>query len=515
MGGKMRKTLVIIFMLIIFGTISVQADNWEYLPSGVNYIDPDNFEKRDIADLTCFFTKEPFLIKENTPYTFYSPAWPYIHLVSLDITFYDFKGLPLAAEVKYLSFLDDCNCLKTTFTTPVGARYLGLAFTIIPYYSEESIEFYYLYEGQDFYEIDEYQGPDPDFLPTMQNTVGHYRTNIDNPVSLEVIKSALKAIDDVDGDLSAAIEVITDNYTPNRNRLGIYDIVFRATDRRLNSTDFTVLVEILDLAAPVISGSNHIIVSPFAGLALTTLIEQLQITDNYDQEMTIAVESDNYTENSQKIGTYAVIFSATDSSGNKSCFELTVEVKDQEKPVILALDEYHKAAHQTITLSEILAGVTAVDAVDGDVTDSIKVIRDDYSVNAYKPGSWRIDLEAQDKSGNVAQHTLYVRIYDQKGPLFLIDTKLITIVLEEDAPTLGRVLESLNGEEFAYRTLLDEYTGNEKTPGRYRVVVEAESELLEYAITVQGEEEPQEPTFWQKIGNFFRELFRKIGDIFN
>ncbi|NLD26240.1 MAG: hypothetical protein GX661_02645, partial [Acholeplasmataceae bacterium] len=370
--------------------------------------------------------------------------------------------------------------------------------------------------GDEIYPFEEYLGPDRDHLPSLSTAVGYYNVNIDNPVSVEEIKNALQAFDDVDGDLSAAIEVITDNYTSKRTCPGIYEIVFRATDQSQNSTDFIVYVKVQDLTPPVITGPNYIKTSPLSPLSISDLYNQLQYSDNSNKEVDISVESNNYTNNSGYIGLYSVIFSATDLSGNKSYLEMTIDVKDEDSPVIFGPTEFYKAAHETIELSEMLAGITAYDEYCQDVTDSIRIISDGYSLNAYKPGSWPVYIEACDYYGNVANFTFYVNVHDAKGPLFLIDTNLITIVLEDDPPSLEMVLESLSeGKDFEYQTIVDEYTGNEKRPGRYRVVVRAESEMREFEINVQGEETPPKLSFWQKIGNFFRELFRKIWGIFN
>lgn len=82
-----------------------------------------------------------------------------------------------------------------------------------------------------------------------------YIINVDNPLTLEQIKSQLKATDPTEGDITDRIEIINCNYILVNGKIdkGIYSFTAKVSDSAGNETtkDFTILVR--DAVAPTIT----------------------------------------------------------------------------------------------------------------------------------------------------------------------------------------------------------------------------------------------------------------------
>ena len=155
------------------------------------------------------------------------------------------------------------------------------------------------------------------------------------PVTIEEIKAQFTITDNVDKDLELAVE--SDTYTENAHLPGDYRIVLSATDKSNNKTTKMVDIHVIDDVAPVINGADRIEKSLSSVLSVDDLIEWGNIhysaEDAIDGGLQLQIESDNYTGNGKKVGTYQVVISATDNSGNKATKTITIVVFDDVKPI--------------------------------------------------------------------------------------------------------------------------------------------------------------------------------------
>ena len=102
--------------------------------------------------------------------------------------------------------------------------------------------------------------------------------------------------------------------------------------------------------------------------------------------------------NSNKPGSYTLVYSAVDSLGNVSAKkERTVTVRDTTGPVIKSkgdLTVIHEAGS-----SYKDSGASAVDVVDGDLSGDVKVVS---TVDISKEGSYSVTYSVSDAAGNAA-----------------------------------------------------------------------------------------------------------------
>ena len=243
----------------------------------------------------------------------------------------------------------------------------------------------------------------------------------ENPQTLEVktpySELGATASDDVDGDITSSIMI--DTSTVDINRLGTYTVLYDVNDSSGNAaTQAQREVHVVDTTAPHISlhGDANITLNqdtPYTDAGATA-------TDNYDTSITVTTDN---TVNTANVGTYTIIYTALDSSGNKATATRTVTVKDVTKPVITLGGDNPLTLEVHSPYNEPSA--TAYDAVDGDTPVSIT-----GSVDTNTLGSNTITYTAIDSAGNKAELNRTVIVQDTTKPV-------ITLLGESDITIEG------------------------------------------------------------------------------
>lgn len=107
--------------------------------------------------------------------------------------------------------------------------------------------------------------------------------------------------------------------------IGEYTVTVSATDSGKNTSkcEVTVTVKNPDVTPPVISGAKNISIS--LGDSFDTK-KGVTVTDDYDKEPTLTVDDKNL--NTKVAGKYTVVYTATDSAGNKATVKRTITVVD-------------------------------------------------------------------------------------------------------------------------------------------------------------------------------------------
>lgn len=120
-------------------------------------------------------------------------------------------------------------------------------------------------------------------------------------------------------DLIVSIEDATEttvNFvnTPDFTRPGVQNVPISVTDEGGNSVQVFAKVEVLaDTEPPVIEGVQELTIK--AGESVSYK-RDVTVTDNHDEDITLVV--DNSAVNLNKVGDYAVIYSAEDNAGNRT-----------------------------------------------------------------------------------------------------------------------------------------------------------------------------------------------------
>jgi hypothetical protein len=307
--------------------------------------------------------------------------------------------------------------------------------------------------------------------PVFNGYQGVYVVNLDDPKTVADVKALLTASDNVDGNLTSSIVVTSDPLTGNEQVPGAYPIGFSVTDSSGNTATTTITVQVVDVTKPTITLDGPSIYHVEAGTQEATDWDRdlptVTISDNYYTNLTPTTYT-NYDP--QTPGTYYVTYDVTDGSGNvANTVTVTVYLEDKTAPVITL----NGSSSQVIEFGNnyVEQGATCADTFDTcNLTTS-------GTVNVGVLGTYYITYTATDPSGNTSTKTRTVVVQDTVDPE--IEISLQNTFYVGGAPSYADFIANLvvtdnyDGDLTSSAVItLNEYEGNENTPGTYRINIE-------------------------------------------
>ncbi|MCC0781711.1 DUF5011 domain-containing protein [Clostridioides sp. ES-S-0108-01] len=220
------------------------------------------------------------------------------------------------------------------------------------------------------------------------------------------LRDGVTAIDDIDGDLtdSIVIEGVVDNTIPGDN-----NIVYAVEDKSKNKSTVNRVITVVDNIAPILSGVEDCTVeygSTFDSKAGVTA------NDNIDGDLTSKIVIEGVV-NTSVLGEQILTYKVSDVANNEASAVRKVTVVDTVKPVFSGIDDL------TLNLNDdfdALEGVTAVDEVDGDLTDLITVEGGDL-VDTSVVKEYQVTYKVSDKSSNETVAVRLVSVIDNIPPV--------------------------------------------------------------------------------------------------
>ena len=191
----------------------------------------------------------------------------------------------------------------------------------------------------------------------------------------------------------AALEVQTQSNV-NTSKVGTYRVIYTATYRRQTKT-LERTVHVVDTQAPVISLVSDPDKFTLPGQSYEE--EGFSATDGYDGDLTHLVE--------RTVTDTEVIYTVSDSSGNKTEVRRTIVFKDPEPPVLTLLGDMEITIEAGTSYAE--PGFTAVDNCDGDIAQFVNVTG---NVNIWSAGTYTITYTVTDSYGNTTSATRTVNV---------------------------------------------------------------------------------------------------------
>ncbi len=485
----MRKAMLSVmlsFMLCLFFG-GVFAYSPHYLPGGDNYLSEDNFHLSG----GYYTTLEPFLIKPFTEYVIAIPRDYYDNeTVGVILDYYDNLEHVDAVLLERGDFLlhASSEVFTCVFTTLSGANYLSVSIrTEYDYFviTTPPLAGFMLEEGAVYDGYEAYvQGTMLDTQAPFFQSSGTVMSYVDTPISITEIRSALQAYDFIDGDLSADIVLIADGYTENKDTLGEYQATFAVTDSSDNSTEITIRIFVVDCVPPVFTPIGTIKAVYPSVYSVEAILGMLSASDNYDGDLSDAIQldDDNYTANSAQLGIHEMRFSVTDTSGNHSELIVEIEVVDEASPIIQGATHVIVGYDQVLSALAVKAGLSAIDDHDGNLSEAITLIQDDYTANSRILGDHEMRFAVSDSTGNQTIVIVTISVVDEIGPLLYFDMAVIQIY-NDMVLSLGDVAMLLraSGEidpakDHKLYVSFDSYSRHSFVPGVYHLSLRIEDE---------------------------------------
>ena len=218
--------------------------------------------------------------------------------------------------------------------------------------------------------------------------------------------TGVTAKDNADGNITKWIKVYG---SVNAKKAGKYKLVYTVSDKAKNTTTVTRIITVVDNIKPIISGVRDTQI--FIGEKFDPL-EGVSAFDNNDGDLTsdIKVVGD---VNVNKAGAYVITYSVSDHAENTVILKRKVTVVDNIKPVLSGIFDIEINYGEKFNP---LAGITAFDNNDGDLTKSIRVVG---KVDTQTPGSYILTYSVSDKAGNTTTIKRVITVKDM--PLTLLE----------------------------------------------------------------------------------------------
>lgn len=129
-------------------------------------------------------------------------------------------------------------------------------------------------------------------------------------------------------------------------------------------------------------------------------------------------EDEYFEDTSSSIDDDDMLFSLTEGTTFTGWVRYEAPINDTTPPLINGASGItHSNVNNPETTASILAGLTAVDGVEGDVTASLTVITDNLTGNTLVLGDHTLVITASDSSNNTTTITLIVRVVDSTDPI--------------------------------------------------------------------------------------------------
>ena len=188
--------------------------------------------------------------------------------------------------------------------------------------------------------------------------------------------------------------VLTEGFTPKdlqvtitgqvQEELGQYQLRYNAVYKRLTAQAIRT-VQVVDTQPPEI----ELVADPYLDMIDGTRYKEegYKATDNHDGDLTQQVERQEIYGK--------VLYTVTDSSGNRTTVERVVSHYDALPPTILLQGAKTILIHIGESYED--PGYIALDNVDGEITDRVIV---EGEVDIFKPGIYSLQYKVSDSHGN-------------------------------------------------------------------------------------------------------------------
>ena len=379
-----------------------------------------------------------------------------------------------------------------------------------------------------------------DDIPPSIEGATKFNSYLSAPLSLNYILSNLIPHDNITNISTKDLYVISDNYSPNKEKVGTYKIAISCLDEYGNEAKpYLVEIDVFDNVKPTIDGKREFTSYASNPITISQIKSKLIALDKHDGNLTHKLEilSDSYSLNEHKTGVYYISFIVSDSSNNSSdVFEIEIICLDDVLPTITGESYYLTLTTQKISIDSLILSLDAMDNIDGNISHLIELNEDTYSSNYNIPGEYYLTYYVCDKSGNISiPFKIKIVVNDNLDFLSSLNNShlfLNTNILLNENEILN--LLNIDYQNYDNITLVeDSYSTHYNIAGEYKMIfqftnTDYSKEYLEIKITtfldkstntkMESPKSKKKATIFSFIVAFFKNsligLFGRIKNIF-
>ncbi len=241
----------------------------------------------------------------------------------------------------------------------------------------------------------------------------------------------------------------------------------------------------LDLKAPNVAVPANYIINVDNMQSQEQILSHVSVIDDTDPNPRLMVKSTNYSQANRVIGTYQFVIYGIDANENVSAdYTFNVIVADSTKPSNTTFGTITQPNDVQLTPDQIISKFTISDNYSSSENITKVLVKNDYSTNWTKPGTYDVVCRATDESGNYQDSTGHIIIVDKTKPsnqgssitqpnnVKLSTEELLALfTVSDDVSSAANITKSI---------LSDTYSNNWTKPGTYEVVCRATDEAGNY-----------------------------------
>lgn len=229
-----------------------------------------------------------------------------------------------------------------------------------------------------------------------------------------------------------------------------------------------------DTQGPLISGANvNYYTNVESPISVETIKSKLTAVDETDGDVSdsIAIAEDNYTGHEAELGAHTIKFSAQDLSGNVSYLSVTIHVRDVTGPVIEGPETVTYSYDDIISEDQFLLNYSI-----SDNCDPAPSLTTSYPTNIFDKanalGTYTVNVNGTDASGNTATKAVQVQIVDEKAPVIegptTISKRNSVVLTTSEILAQYSANDAYDGACTVY-IVEDNFTGNGDKVGTYTI----------------------------------------------
>ncbi|MDL2292434.1 hypothetical protein LJC17_02460 [Acholeplasma sp. OttesenSCG-928-E16] len=205
------------------------------------------------------------------------------------------------------------------------------------------------------------------------------------------------------------------------HKIGVYSLLISATDKQGNTTRETFTIKIIDSIPPEIVLVSTIPEIEVHDQSALMNIKQycLSVRDNYADEEQIKIEI-LHDININTVGTYEIIFKASDPLLNESISKMKIKVVDTTKPTINVIKDLVVEVHQE--KPNFLFFFQFSDNYSSE--DDLKIVINE-KINMNKIGRYELLISVTDENKNKKESLFFVEVIDNIPPVVSLDKDII------------------------------------------------------------------------------------------
>lgn len=266
---------------------------------------------------------------------------------------------------------------------------------------------------------------------------------------------------------------------------GDYEITVQAIDDYGNTASKTIELAVVDNVAPELTVPETMQVEYGTKLEIPVSTKSedswLTVSDISDVSISIVdvspafaalsyyIYEDRQSVEFRNLGDYTVTVLAEDSYGNTSEEIVRVTTVDTTAPILSDLPNEFTLTESDLA-PDFLSGVSAMDNVDGDLTENIVV--DALNVSYGVPGNYNVVYSVYDHSGNKTEKIVPLEIRDTTPPVVQLATESFTVTqgasAVDFAANLSAATDGTDGD-LTDSVVVDDSAVDYDAPGKYEV----------------------------------------------